>query len=75
MNTQFIQQARQLSVQDQLALMEVLWDDLGKHGRVPGPTPAQAAELDRRMADLDSNPEDVSDWSEVKAAALNRLGG
>jgi len=32
------------------------------------------AELDRRIADHEANPDDVVSWEEVKAEALNRIG-
>lgn len=37
-------------------------------------TDAQKAELDRRLADHEANPDDVVPWSEVKAYALARIG-
>jgi putative addiction module component (TIGR02574 family) len=74
MNTHLLDQARQLSVQDQLALVEALWDDIAKRNAVPPSTAAQVAELERRLADHAANPGDVVPWSEVKASALARIG-
>lgn len=74
MNTQLFDQARRLSVDDQIALVQALWDDIARRNRVPPPTEAQEAELDRRLADHDANPDDVVPWSEVKAAALADIG-
>ncbi|MFO0963989.1 MAG: addiction module protein [Gemmataceae bacterium] len=56
-----------LSVDDQLALMEAIWENVSKH---PEQLPVSAAlkkELDRRIADLDSHPENVLTWAEIKA--------
>jgi putative addiction module component (TIGR02574 family) len=39
-----------------------------------GLTEVQKEELDRRLADLDARPDDVVPWSDVKAAALARMG-
>ena len=36
-------------------------------------TAAQLAELDRRLADHEANPDDVVPWTEVKTAALARI--
>ena len=74
MNTQLLSQARQLSVQDQLDLLEALWDGIAKRSAVPGPTDTQKAELDRRLADHEANPDDVVSWNEVKATALAHIG-
>lgn len=74
MNTHLLDQVRQLSVHDQLELVEALWDGIVKHDAVPPPTDAQKAELDRRLADHEANPDDVVPWSEVKASALARMG-
>jgi len=37
-------------------------------------TDAQKTELDRRLANHLENPNDVVSWSEVKAAALAKIG-
>ena len=73
MNTQLLKQASQLSLDDQLELVEALWDAIAQRGLVPAPSAAQVEELDRRIADLERNPEDVVTWSDVKAEALARL--
>lgn len=59
MNTHLLDQARQLSVQDQLALVEALWDDIATRNAVPLPTAAQDTELERRLAEHEANPDDV----------------
>ena len=74
MNTHLLDQARQLSVEEQLELVEALWDEIAKRNATPPPTDAQEAELDRRLADHEANPDDVVPWSEVKASALARIG-
>ena len=74
MNTHLLEQVRQLSVDEQLELVEALWDDIAERNGVPPPTDAQKGELDRRLADHEANPDDVLPWSEVKASALARIG-
>ena len=74
MNAQLLSQARQLSVQDQLELAAALWDGIAERNAVPAPTDAQKAELDRRLADHEANPDDVVPWSEVKTSALAHIG-
>jgi putative addiction module component (TIGR02574 family) len=49
MNTSLFDQVRKLPLEEQLELVEALWDNIGDRNAVPGPTDAQKAELDRRM--------------------------
>ena len=74
MNTHLLDQVRQLSVEEQLELVETLWDNIVEGNAVPPLTEAQQAELDRRLTDHETNPDDVVPWSDVKASALNRIG-
>jgi putative addiction module component (TIGR02574 family) len=73
MNTSLFDQVRKLPLEEQLELVEALWDSIGDRNAVPGPTDAQKAELDRRLADHAANPEDVVPWDEVKDSALTRI--
>ena len=74
MENALLDQARKLSVNEQLELVEALWDNIAKRDACPPPTDAQKAELDRRLADLEANPDDSIPWSTVKAEALARIG-
>jgi putative addiction module component (TIGR02574 family) len=38
-------------------------------------TPEQSAELDRRVADHEANPDDVVSWAELKAAMNAKVLG
>lgn len=74
MNTHLLDQAREISLEEQLELVDALWNDIAKRNAVPYPTEAQKAELDRRLADHEANSDDVILRDEVKASALARLG-
>ncbi len=50
---------------ERLALVQALWDSIATEG--PHLTDTQRAELDRRIADDDTNPDDVVPWEQVKA--------
>jgi putative addiction module component (TIGR02574 family) len=73
MNTQLLQQARVLNVDEQIELVEAIWDGIVSRDAAPALTEAQKMELDRRLADHLANPDDVVSWDEVKAAALTRF--
>jgi putative addiction module component (TIGR02574 family) len=59
---------------DRLKLMDRIWAGLLGGGHEPALTPAQLAELDRRLSEDDASPDDVVAWEEVKSAALKRTG-
>ncbi len=59
-----------LSVEERLALVEELWDSIAAATPL---TDAQRAELDRRLADHESHPDDVVSWEEVKSSITARL--
>jgi len=73
-NTKILSEARRMSLDDQLELIEALWADIAIRNAVPGPTDAQKAEMDRRLADHEANPDDVVPWDEVKSSALSNIG-
>jgi putative addiction module component (TIGR02574 family) len=62
-----------LSVEERLALVEDLWDSIAEESAAASLTDAQRAELDRRLADYASNPDDVVPWEDVKASITARL--
>ncbi len=73
MNTQLLQQARVLDIDEQIELVEAIWDGIVSRGAAPSLTEAQKTELDRRLADYLTNPNDVISWNDVKAAALAKI--
>ena len=73
MNTQLLDQARKLSVEERIELVEAIWDSIAASNAAPPLTQAQKVELDRRLADHEANPEDVVLWEEVKADAMTRM--
>jgi putative addiction module component, TIGR02574 family len=61
------EQIAALPVADQLELIEGVWEDIVSSGNLPNLTPAQTAEIDRRVAWLDANPEKTETWEDVEA--------
>ncbi len=59
-----------LSVAERLILVEELWDSIAASTPI---TDAQRAELDRRLADHEANPDDVVSWEEVHSSISARL--
>jgi len=73
MNTQLLQQASVLAIDEQIELVEAIWDGIVSRGAAPSLTEAQKTELDRRLADYLANPNDVVSWNDAKAAALANI--
>ncbi len=60
-------------VDDRVRLVQDVWDRLVDRGYEPELTEAMKAELDRRVEELDRDPDAGVPWEEVKARVLGRL--
>jgi len=63
-----------LSREDRLALAEALWESVAAEVERTPLSQAEQAELDRRLADSDANPDAAIPWETVKQEALKRAG-
>jgi putative addiction module component (TIGR02574 family) len=52
-------------VDDRLRLMEEIWDQLADEGYKPELTDELKAKLDRRLAALDADPQNVTTWEAI----------
>jgi putative addiction module component (TIGR02574 family) len=66
MNKITIAEILKLSVDERLELIEQIWDTIGADPL----TEEDLEELDRRLADAESNPGVGQPWAEVKAGLL-----
>lgn len=62
-----------LGIQERLDLVEEIWDTIAADSRDVPLTNPQRAELDRRISDSESNPNDVIAWADIKASAVEQL--
>jgi len=63
-----------MSVEERLELLDLLLDSLDSEQAAPGLSSAQVAELERRLADAEANPDDVVSWDEINVQGLARIG-
>jgi putative addiction module component (TIGR02574 family) len=60
-----LQQVEQLPVEDQIVLVQQIWDEIAKRGQVPL-SDAKRAELNRRLAAYRANPAKVVAWEQIR---------
>lgn len=63
-------EALKLSFDERLRLVDAIWDSIAAHADML--TEEQRAELERRWADDEANPNDVVPWETVLAEAQER---
>lgn len=61
-----------MSVNERIALVQEIWDSVAIEAGLLPPTPAERAELDRRIAEDDAVPGNVVAWESIKAEAQSR---
>ena len=59
-----------LPAEERLVLLQDIWDSLVDEQATPKVTEAQKRDLDRRIAELDANPENVLTWEQIKESIL-----
>jgi putative addiction module component (TIGR02574 family) len=57
---------KKLSVEERMVLMEEIWDSIVAENVVFPPTPAECAELDRRLEAMKSDPNAGNSWETIK---------
>ncbi len=67
-------QAKALSIDDRIWLVQAIWDRISAEPEQLELTEAQQQELSRRLADRQINPQSVVSWEDIKAQALSRAG-
>lgn len=66
--TATLNQIATLSVKDRICLVQAIWDSIAAEQAYPDLTQQQKRELDRRIDDYDSNPDNVLTWEEIRAS-------
>jgi putative addiction module component (TIGR02574 family) len=63
---------RSLSIDDRIRLVQAIWDTIAADQALLDLTDDLKQELDRRIADLEANPENVLTWEEIKVERVER---
>jgi len=62
-----------LRLEERLSLVEELWDSIAADSEAVPLTGPQHVELDRRLADHEADPTDVTSWDEVRSSVNDQL--
>jgi len=62
-----------LGLEDRLSLVEELWDSIAADSEAVPLTGPQRVELDRRLAEHEADPTDVTSWDEVRSSVNDQL--
>ena len=63
-----------MTVAERIALAQEILDTVAAEQSRPALSAAKKRELDRRLADQATNPQDIVPWEQVEAAALAKFG-
>jgi putative addiction module component (TIGR02574 family) len=67
-----LESIRSLSVDERLTIVEAIWETIDADRYEFPLTDEQREELDRRIEDMDANPNDGEDWEIVRARLRQR---
>jgi putative addiction module component (TIGR02574 family) len=73
--TAILTQIDKLPVEERVVLVQRVWDSIADSDTPLELTDAQKAEIDRRSAELDANPDIAIPWEEVKRSLEDRRRG
>lgn len=62
-----------LRLEERLSLVEELWDSIAAESESDPLTGPQRVELDRRVADHEADPTDVTSWDDVRSSVSDPL--
>jgi len=61
-----------LSVDDRITLVQDIWDSVARDNSTPTLDETMRAELDRRLAEIDTSPDAGTGWETIKREAQAR---
>jgi putative addiction module component (TIGR02574 family) len=71
MSTNLTEEAKKLSIQERIALVEEIWDSIAEDNGCFELTEPQKQELDRRLESFHANPSQGRTWEDIKRDFLN----
>lgn len=66
--TATLNEIKSLSIEERIRFVQAIWDSIAAEQTYPDLTAAQKQEMDRRINDYETNPDNVMTWEEIKAS-------
>lgn len=66
--TATLNEIKSLSIEERIRFVQAIWDSIAAEQTYPDITAAPKQELDRRINDYETNPDNVMTWEEIKAS-------
>ena len=63
-----LNEIKALSIADRIRIVQDILESIAAEQAYPDLTTAQKRELDRRISDYETNPDNVMTWQEIKAS-------
>ncbi|KHG42157.1 MAG: addiction module protein [Aphanizomenon flos-aquae KM1D3_PB] len=63
-----LNEIKALSIADRIRIVQDILESIAAEQAYPDLTAAQKRELDRRISDYETNPDNVMTWQEIKAS-------
>jgi len=63
-----LNEIKALSIADRIRIVQDILESIAAEQAYPDLTTAQKRELDRRISDYETNPDDVMTWEEIKSS-------
>jgi putative addiction module component (TIGR02574 family) len=64
---------RAMNIDDRIRLVQAVWDEIAADNQAATVSEEQRQELERRLLDDETNPDDVVPWETIKAEARSRV--
>ena len=74
MNAALFEAVKSLPLPDRLELVDAVWETIAAEGYEPPLTPAQTAELERRLEEHRRNPSSGIPWETIRAELREKYG-
>ncbi len=70
--TETINEINALNIEERLLIVQAIWDSIAEEQIYPNLNEEQKKELDSRIEDFESNPDNVLTWEEIKTSITRR---
>ena len=70
--TETLNKINTLNIEDRIFIVQAIWDSIAEEQVYPDLNEEQKKELDSRISDSESNPENILTWEEIKTSITRK---